>query len=284
MKLWFADSALFENAYLFGARRSLVSYAYIAPGNVGDRWIKGHPRDAEIFLDSGAFGVMTGRVIISLPEYCYYIRANAGALVAYAALDVIGDVGASWENYEKMCRLGLDPVQTWHIGEPLEDLDRITAAAAVGQKLMAIGGMAGRATSQTLGGLQRVLDGAWARIGKHWPVRVHAFGVTAAEVMLRYPFYSADSISHALTAGMGRVMTFDGGEISTRHWVDYARLFMTMGVAGSDWRSSRDERWRVNIGVLLEMERFITDTWAARGISWPEVSQSAAVVKGFECE
>ena len=66
MKLWFADSAQFENAYLFGARRSLVSYAYIAPGNVGDRWIKGHPRDAEIFLDSGAFGVMTGRAIISL--------------------------------------------------------------------------------------------------------------------------------------------------------------------------------------------------------------------------
>lgn len=190
----------------------------------------------------------------------------------YAALDVIGNWRATADNFERMTARGLVPVPTFHKGSPWTELDRI---ASLGSPLMALGGMAARDASQTLGSLRSYLDRAFDRIGRHWPVRVHAFGVINQEVLERYPFYSADSTSAVLNAGMGRVSVFSHGELWDRDKLTYVKQTYDAPVLDAlprqpGWDAPRTERIARNTQAIVAYERYLTDLWAGRGIRWED--------------
>lgn len=233
-------------------------------------WVGENPARAKVFLDSGAFGAFTRGAVIDIGRYCDYIHEHAAALDCYAALDVIGDWRATARNLAGMEARGLKPIPCFHRGEPWEVLDEMAAS----HPHIALGGMVGgegeRGTTSP-DSLMPYLDRAWDRIGRHWPVKVHVFGIVAQWVVERYPFYSADSASAIMGAGMGRVMRFGDGRMRSIGWTDYARLFADGVVADGIGRvdgSAHAGRRRRNIEAQLAMERYVTDTWTQRGVVW----------------
>jgi hypothetical protein len=280
VQFWVADSSGFDQHYESGFRRILVSFAFISAANAGGMWVKNRPMDAEVFVDSGAFGVFTGKAKITLDSYSAYVMENLGRITQYAALDVIGDWRASARNYDLMLERGLRPIPAFHKGSPYEELRRLAGQAKQFGNYIALGGMAAKEVSQTMGGLGDHLDASWKILREFWPIKVHAFGVVSQEILERYPFFSADSTSTVITAGMGNVVGFKNGLYkSLGHWVDCGRRHMDLRVMDGPKGEGplfglRGGRVYRNNQALLALERYLTTLWGLRGVVWADGSPS----------
>ena len=71
----------------------LISYAFWS-----DKW-KDRPliksKRSDIFLDSGAYSVFTGKAKITIDEYIYFLKHHKHLFWRYINLDVIGDAEQS---------------------------------------------------------------------------------------------------------------------------------------------------------------------------------------------
>jgi len=162
--------------------------------------------DFRYFADSGAFSAWTRGDPIDIEEYSAFVRYHAGYLEAYAALDVIPEsthpseleraAGRSWQNYLDMKADGLDPIPIYHYGESRKWLDMLLGS---GCTYIGLGGM---------GNANRAERAAWLDSVFHdLPdgIKVHGFGVSAINLLFRYPWYSADSMTWRLAANNGNV-------------------------------------------------------------------------------
>lgn len=281
MRLYVAGNAVQEGSealnYEIGCRNRLLSYAFLDDWarKAFLYWVEHGQPDHSLFLDCGAFSAFTKKAVIDLDEYCAYIEAHASAITAYAALDVIGDWRATLANLDVMLKRGLHPVPCFHRGEPWEILD----ALARDHPYIALGGMVGgdgtRGTTSE-DSLRPYLDACWRRIGRHWPVKVHAYGVMAQWVLERYPFYSADSSNAIMGAGMGRVNRFAAGQLKSEGWQDDVKRTLDgvvadgIGRTGAKSQSAHAGRRRRNVEAQLALERYVTDLWAAKGVAWED--------------
>jgi hypothetical protein len=157
----------------------------------------------DLFLDCGAFSAMTKKIKIDIDDYIDFVKKHKHMFSAVAALDVIGDAGATYQNYLYMRKKGLDDViPTYHVtcGKP-SYLKRYMDTT----DYIAIGGMVKAPIN-----LVQVLDELFSRYivdRDGWPkVKVHGFGCTSVDLMLRYPWYSVDSTSWVLISSFGAVM------------------------------------------------------------------------------
>lgn len=153
-----------------------------------------------IFMDSGAFSAFTKKVEIKLDDYITFLKEIKDDLDVYCCLDVIGDVDATWKNFEKMEKAGLHPLPVYHAGEDPKYLHR-----CLEYDYFCLGGMAKDSSS-----VLRVpfLDRAFTIICGEDGLpksKVHGLGMTSFELMRRYPFFSVDSTSWVLGAGMGSI-------------------------------------------------------------------------------
>lgn len=274
MILYFAGNAITAENEVFltshGLEYRLLSYADIDSWSTrAFGWWMSDAAPRPLFLDSGAFGAFTRNHHIDLVKYCEFIKQHPGKLYPVAALDVIGVREASYENWRRMQELGVHAMPTYHMGlhnwpafrEMLAETDYI-----------ALGGVVG-ATQETM---QPWLDVCWKHIKDFWPKKVHIFGVMAQWCLERYPWYSADSSSALVGGGMGRVMSFEKGRMVSEDWQSYAQftydgavmdgLSALQAKAGSAWKG----RAILNIRSQLALQRYITDLWTARGITWEE--------------
>lgn len=274
MKLYFAGNAITaENEVFFTSNNikwRLLSYADYQHWSTGavDWWASG-AQPAPLFIDSGAFGAFTRGQVIDLVEYCDYIKRYTGIYYPFAALDVIGDWRASAHNWDRMRELGAEAIPTFHMGSPDSELRRLLRET----DYIAMGGVVG-ATQQSM---QPWLDKCWRTIAEFWPRKVHIFGVMAQWALERYPWYSADSSSALVGAGMGRLTTFDQARISSVPWVEYAQKFYNGDVMDGfsyRWQAKKGSAWkgraRININTQLALQRHVTDIWRMRGITWED--------------
>jgi hypothetical protein len=279
VRLYFAGNTQEEGAdaadYATGVRHRLVSFADV--DGLGRKsfafWIDTRPAGARVFLDSGAFGAYTRGATIELARYCDYVKATMPALAAYAALDVIGDWRATAVNLDHMRKAGLDPLPVFHVSQ--ESHDVLDGILRDGTGQIAIGGMASERATREI--IQRELDACWAVIGRHWPVRVHGFGILAQWALERYPFYSVDSSSAIISAGMGRVSRFTGGQFLSDGWREDVRRTLDGVVAdgvghnsNGKSKSAHHGRRRRNIEAIHALQRHVTDLWAAKGVVWED--------------
>lgn len=164
---------------------------------------------AQIFLDSGAFSAWSQGVEIPIDKYCDYIienrdilRVEDGAVMA-SVLDGIGDPQKTLENQFYMEAKGAKPLPCFHFGEPLEYLDYYVA----NYDYITLGGMVGKKVTDLI----QWLDGIWsthlADGSGRARLKVHAFGITAVDVMKRYDWFSVDSSSWIQFALFGGVTT-----------------------------------------------------------------------------
>jgi hypothetical protein len=248
-------------------KNRLYSYAERQNTTVAwDLWMTTN-KDRRLFLDSGAFTAFTQGITIDLKEYVEFIKQNKKKLFCYAALDVIGDYKATRKNYNAMRSLGVKPLPAFHFGSPYEELHSICKEKP---GYIALGGLVPLSSQREV--LRQHLDACWAVLRKYWPIKVHAFGITAQWVLERYPFYSCDSTAAVVGGGMGRVITFDDGKIKGTNWKDmgkdclYPELVDKLRVSGSAHLARR----KMNIETTMRFEKYLTELWKSKGITWKD--------------
>jgi hypothetical protein len=275
MKLYFACNLVGceQLVYGWGVRSRLLTFAdrETWAKDAFKLWIEGPaPEDSSVFLDSGAFSAWSRGALLDVGAYCHYIHQYANALDIYANLDVIGDWRGSAKNLDKMLTNGLRPMAVFHKGSPWNELDRL---ASLGLPL-ALGGLVGKGKSVTAGNIQAYLDMCWRRLHYHWPIKVHVFGVVAQWVLERYPWFSADSSTALVSAGMGRVQQWVNGHVSTDNWILYAkrtlngRLVDGVAINKAKNGSAHLGRREHNVQCQLALEKHVTNLWESRGVTW----------------
>lgn len=158
-------------------------------------------RSVDLFLDSGAFSAFSQGITIDLDEYIQFIQEHDRYLQVYANLDVIGDPEATWRNQQYMEDRGLHPLPTFHYGEPIRYLERYVSI----YPYVALGGMVPIKTADLRVWLD-VLFSHYLCDERGLPrCKVHGFGLTTFDLMLRYPWYSVDSTSWVVTSRMGSI-------------------------------------------------------------------------------
>lgn len=235
MRLYFAGSfsgVPVETLRSWGMQYKLYSYT-------------NEPKPARIWgsdgllLDSGAYSAMTKGIKISIPSLCRFIDEVKPEHAIQ--LDVIGDPEATWKNFMEMDKR-VDVIPVIHSGTTdfqirriLQSKDHICLGALT---------MLAAQKSQMFAWLDHIFSFPEMR-GK----RVHILGVMAPDILLRYPFYSADS-SSALSAvryPMGLDDEYLFWKQKTQH---YTRLYED------------------SIKKQLDQEYLITEIWKKRGIVW----------------
>ena len=187
----------------------------------------------KLFIDSGAFSAWTQGKVIDVDEYIKWINDRADYIDLYGQIDVIpGDrmsgklptveevkVAAqkTWENYLYMRPKMKKPeglLYTFHVGEPIEFLKRALEWRDENGNLIpyiALGGMVGKKADVRDRFLEQCFEVIQKSPNPH--VKVHAFGMTERNLLMKYPITSADSTSWIMTGAVGNIMS-DVGTIA----------------------------------------------------------------------
>lgn len=283
---WWADMRLYlagncagtgaaQQDYDSGARNRLLSYAFEDnwASKEFDFWVKGGPRGVSVFLDCGAYSAHVSGAEISFDKYCDYCAENGDKIDTYVQFDVVGDAVKTEANLREMERRGLRPLPVYTAAAPLRDLEALCER----YKHIALGGLRGREAG-TNDWRKKKLDETFEVLGKHWPVKTHAFGITAQWVLERYPVYSADSSTVIIGAGMGRVHRFRSGQFNHQHWTEEVAetwdgtIADHVGVTSGaeDATSAHVGRRLTNIRAWLEYEAYLTNLWRKKGVVWED--------------
>lgn len=262
MKLFFAGTVkndiFFQIAKKAGATNLLETYYGWESGRMNlNNYLKNF--SGSFFLDSGAFTAFTMKKSIDIDKYIDFIKKNKKVLFVYAGLDVIEDWKATKKNMEYMEKAGLKPLPTFHTGSPFEELERMCKK----YDYIALGGLVGGERQV----LEKWLDKCWSVIKKHFPIRVHGFGLTAYWALDRYPFYSVDSTSWLTAGKFRRFSKFTNMKMNNLYSLQRQRK------KDNTLRLDLQKKTYKDIGVMQikeykKMETFITRVWEARGVVW----------------
>ncbi len=274
MILYFAGNVVGydERLYGFGVRSKLLTFAEIDDWGkqAFDFWIVNKPPDARMFMDSGAFSAFMRGAVIEIDRYIKYIHDYKHNIETYVQLDKIGDPEQTAINLGIMESNGLTPIPVFTGSAPIRDLHKLCER----YDHIALGGLRGKEAGTN--DWRRIhFDKVFAVAKQYWPKKFHAFGITSQWTLERYPFYSADSSSAIVGAGMGRVMTFENGVLNSEPWIDFGKrsyegsIVDTIGDTGSTKTTSAHMgRRRYNVETMLKFEQHINNVWRAKGWSW----------------
>ena len=161
------------------------------------------PNSISVILDSGAFSSWTKGKSIDIDEYISFIKNVQDCVDSYICLDVIGDPIGTLKNQQYMESKGLNPMPVFHRNEDYSFLHNLIS----NYDYVGLGGMAsGVGILDIQNHLDRCFDIICDQPCRLPKVKIHGFGLTAMELMFRYPWYSVDSSSWALTGAFGSIM------------------------------------------------------------------------------
>ena len=154
----------------------------------------------KVILDSGAYTAHKKGINISIDEYAEYVKNhnneyNGGAF----NLDVIGDAKASYENWKYLINKGVNVIPVYHIGTPEKYLKYYLKET----DYIGLGAIADLSTSKRIPSLDRIWNEYFLTSKGITKVKVHGLGITAFDLMKRYPWYSVDSMTPVMAAAFG---------------------------------------------------------------------------------
>ena len=195
----------------------------------------------QLFIDSGAFSVHTGKAKVDLEEYIEYVNSIDDHIHAVAQVDTIpGTFGKSkspedykrsaelsWENFLYMYYKMKSPeklIPVFHYGESFDVLRKMLAwKDKDGNPLRYIGISPANDSPQKVKNIymQNVYD--IIKSSENPNVHTHLFGMTALDALSKFPAYSADSISHRLIGAYNKILVPKYGVISISNRVRSTR-------------------------------------------------------------
>lgn len=182
-----------------------------------------------LMLDSGTYSAWRSKQSIDFERYIEYIHDNSAYVGTVVNLDVIPaefgknptpyeveqSAAVGFANWDQMRREGIDAMPVFHQGESFRWLERMLET---GCSYVGISPANDRVTGKKMEWLDEVFQFLCG--DKGYPViKTHGFGVTAMEIMFRYPWYSADSSSWMLCSAFGSVIV----PFSDQNGYDYSR-------------------------------------------------------------
>lgn len=185
----FSYEDLFENTF-----HAMDHFNYFKEANMN--------KPIKIFLDSGAYSAWTQNIKIDIKDYIEFIKKYKDHLEVYAVLDSIGDPKATFANQMLMERAGLTPLPCFHYGEDVKWLQKYLDR---GHDYIALGGMVPIPNKELYQWLDFLFTDLLTNADGIPKVKVHGFGMTSFDLMLRYPWYSVDSTSWIITGRNGGV-------------------------------------------------------------------------------
>ena len=214
MQLFFAAGA---RAYLYllllmNVEKILVSYAY--PEIWKSKKILEHHK-LKLMADSGAFTAWTKGKKIDIDEYIKFLRDHIDIIDRYVNLDVIPGIQGTpptpdevessaeqgWKNYEYFKKEGLDPIHVFHQGESWEWLRKMLKEC----HYIGVSHNKDKSTSEVDKWLYQCFY--IIKNSNNPDIKTHAFGLTSPSLLNKYPYYSVDSATWALTSAMGSIYT-----------------------------------------------------------------------------
>lgn len=168
-----------------------------------------------LMLDSGAFSAWNQNTTIDLRKYIEFLREYEKWLFSYVVLDVLpagkesartaeaNEEGARLSdiNQQKMKDKGLSPIPVFHQGESFKWLERMLKN---GETYIGISSRKDLPHSRVIPWLDEIWSILADRDGRPI-VKTHGFGITAMPMILRYPWFTTDSTTWALSAGFGLI-------------------------------------------------------------------------------
>lgn len=157
-----------------------------------------------LFMDSGAYSAYTKGKIIDIDEYINFINQYGENIRLIASLDVINEPIKSYENYDYIynkIKYKDKLVPCFHLGEPLEYLDKYLSDARV--SYIAIGGLAINKKNQnkeTINGIVNYIR------GKNKNIKIHLFGITNIDLISDVEITSVDSSTWIRRAIYGDIL------------------------------------------------------------------------------
>ena len=219
-----------------------------------------------LMLDSGAYSAWKSGASIDLDEYVKFIKKYGEYFESCVALDVIpGSAGSmenadiekaaaeSRENYLAMRDQGLDPIPVFHQGEDMKWLERMLDDGA---QYVGISPYMRSSINQVIDWMDKCFDIVTDRDGRPI-VKTHCFGATALPLVMRFPFYTADSTTWKLIPGYGRIKIpaerLDG---SYDFSVDGIALYVSTE-APADMSGQNLDKWLIKDMHLERVTRFL---------------------------
>jgi hypothetical protein len=223
-----------------------------------------------LFMDSGVFGAWARGMSLDLKKYISFIRRNESKLRCYATMDVIpGKFGVartthqveesasqSYKNHQVLKDAGLTPIPIFHQGESFHWLEKMITE---GEPYVGISTAKDLTKTDHREWLDRVFTMITDSRGVPY-IKTHGFGVTAIDILLRYPWYTSDSTTWALAAGYGLIYipVFDKGKF------DYSRVPTRIIMSGREQQAwSSVQRQFDSLGP--QMQAVVTDYLAHVG-------------------
>jgi hypothetical protein len=161
-------------------------------------YAKEHKTDEWAFYDTPAFyEYMDG--------YAAFVKKHQEAIDYYANVDAIPNPELTWRNQQYLENThGLVPVPVVHYRTEMKWLERYVDA---GHGFIALGGLVGSTDqAECRAWLDRCFQIICDTKDRLPRVKVHGFGVTVHELLLRYPWYSVDSTSWTQVGAYGGIL------------------------------------------------------------------------------
>lgn len=154
-------------------------------------------------LDSGAYTAFTKGVKIDIERYIEFNKKYEGVFEGGSVnLDVIGNAEKSYKNWKILQRAGVHTIPVYHLGTEEKWLLKYMEQT----DYIAIGAIANLHTKARLLGLDHVWKTHLLDAEGKPKLKVHGLGLTAFDVVSRYPWYSVDSAIAVKTAAFGGVV------------------------------------------------------------------------------
>ncbi len=142
------------------------------------------------------------KTVINLQEYIDFIKENDGAIETYANLDDMTSPEKTWENQKEMEKQGLHPIPVYHLAEHNDYLEM-----AMKYPYFAVGGLTLKGDGALRPRLNKVFGKVCPKENNFLPThKVHGFGITTPELLISYPWYSADSTSWVMYGRFGIIL------------------------------------------------------------------------------
>jgi hypothetical protein len=155
-----------------------------------------------LIVDSGAYSAFMKGTTLDRDEYIDFVKQNINFFDYCVNLDVIGNGERYYENYLYMTSAGLDPIPVWHVETDLRFLEAYLSEA----EYIGIGVRGKNQTSENIAELDSIWEN-YLTEGKGFPkAKFHLLGVSSAQTISKYPWYSADGTSWAKAAWKGSIV------------------------------------------------------------------------------
>lgn len=260
-------------------------------------YVKAGKYKPNTMLDSGAFSAWYHSDTVDLDAYIAFIREHQSMFYSIVALDQIpGDkarmaktqrdieaaAAQSQKNFLYMRKAGIEnPIPVFHQGEDFKWLEWM-----LDHRIPYIGiSPYMKATQKSV---MQWMDECFTRLTDKDGIplcKTHGFGVTGHQVVRRYPWFSVDSTSWALSAGYGNILmpSFtpipdfthpiqcsiserdQAGNNSIVHIGPYIRrhvdaYFEALGVSFSEVRNFQEARLIVNASYFMGLQSQLSNT------------------------